>query len=160
MASPPDAAYGGAAEAGVIPSYKINSSNKKRIVMKILIPEIVIEETTGFDNNIDIFGRSGFGERLANLIESSDDNPVIALDSGWGEGKSTFIKMWQGYLSHHREEKLRTIYFDAFENDYQKDPFVTLAAEIYQLIEPEDEKGKAEFQEKAKKQLSRLLVEQ
>ncbi len=124
--------------------------------MKILIPEIKIEETTGFDPNIDIFGRSDFGERLANLIESSDDNPVIALDAGWGEGKSTFIKMWRGYLAHQRDEKLKTIYFDAFENDYQKDPFVTLASEIYQLIEPDDEIGKKEFQEKAKSAIKSL----
>lgn len=117
--------------------------------MKILIPKLEINEETGFERNIDIFGRADFGERLANLIEKSSDNPVIALDSGWGEGKSIFIQMWRGYLSHHREEKIKSIYFDAFENDYQKDPFMTLASEIYQLIEPSDEESKKEFREQA-----------
>ena len=88
--------------------------------MKLVLPEIHIKEEAGFDNEIDIFKRREFGERLANLIENTDDNPVFALDASWGEGKSTFIKMWRGYLEHHRDNPIKTIYFDAFENDYQK----------------------------------------
>ncbi len=117
--------------------------------MKLIIPEIKINEDTGFDTSIDIFQRRDFGERLANLIENTDDNPVFALDADWGEGKSTFIKMWRGYLEHKRENPIKTVYFDAFENDYQKDPFLTLASEIYSLLEDKDEEKKKEFTEKA-----------
>ena len=117
--------------------------------MKLIIPDIEIQEDMGFDTSIDIFKRNDFGERLANLIENTDDNPVFALDAEWGEGKSTFIKMWRGYLEHKRESPIKTVYFDAFENDYQKDPFLTLASEIYSLLEDEDEKKRKEFIEKA-----------
>lgn len=61
--------------------------------MKIVVPEVQISNECGFNPDIDIFKRKGFGERLANLVENSGGNPVIALDSGWGQGKSTFIKM-------------------------------------------------------------------
>ncbi len=101
--------------------------------MKITIPELKIEETEGFTKN-DIFGRKDFGERLANLIENTDDSLVLALDSQWGEGKTTFIKMWKGHVEHVRENKLKTIYFDAFANDYQKDPFLALISEIYEIL--------------------------
>ncbi|WP_299022879.1 P-loop NTPase fold protein [uncultured Photobacterium sp.] len=124
--------------------------------MKIVLPEVEIGSGCGFAQDIDIFKRANFGERLANLIANSDDNPVIALNSGWGEGKSTFIKMWRGYLSHHREEKIISIYFDAFENDYQKDPFLTLASEIYQLISIEDKEKQTEFRDKATKAVKSL----
>jgi hypothetical protein len=41
------------------------------------------------------------------------------------------------------------VYFDAFENDYQKDPFLALASEMYQLISDQDAEKKSEFKEKA-----------
>ncbi|WP_273024201.1 P-loop NTPase fold protein [Rheinheimera sp.] len=108
--------------------------------MKLMVPQLDLDQQKGFAADIDIFKRKDFGEHLANLIEHADDNPVIALDSGWGEGKSTFIKMWQGYVEHQRSTKLKTIYFDAFKNDYQKDPFLALASEIYALLDDKDSK--------------------
>ncbi|EHR6782879.1 KAP family P-loop NTPase fold protein [Vibrio parahaemolyticus] len=125
--------------------------------MKIVVPELQISSDCGFSPDIDIFKRKGFGERLANLVENSGGSPVIALDSGWGEGKSTFIKMWRGYLENHREPEIKSIYFDAFENDYQKDPFLTLASEIYQLITVEDEETKIKFKDKAAKAAKSLV---
>ena len=124
--------------------------------MKIVIPEIQIPADCGFDPDIDIFKRKDFGERLANLVENSGGNPVLALDSGWGEGKSTFIKMWRGYLAKRQGTKIRSIYFDAFENDYQKDPFLTLASEIYQLISVNDADTKTKFINKAVKAVKSL----
>ena len=117
--------------------------------MKLLVPQLELDQQKGFAADIDIFNRKDFGERLANLIENADDHPVIALNSGWGEGKSTFIKMWQGYVEQERPTKLKTIYFDAFKNDYQKDPFLALAAEIYTLLDDKDSKKKIEFRNMA-----------
>ncbi|MGO2474326.1 MAG: KAP family P-loop NTPase fold protein [Vibrio litoralis] len=125
--------------------------------MKIVVPEVQISSDCGFSPDVDIFKRKGFGERLANLVENSGGSPVIALDSGWGEGKSTFIKMWRGYIENQREPEIKSIYFDAFENDYQKDPFLTLASEIYQLITVEDEETKTKFKDKAAKAAKSLV---
>jgi hypothetical protein len=113
--------------------------------MKIKIPEIEISEITGFDPDLDIFKRKNFGERLANLVENATDSPVIAIDSAWGEGKSTFIKMWRGYIEHQRDKKLKSIYFDAFENDHQKDAFLAVTSEIYAKISNENTERKKEF---------------
>ena len=117
--------------------------------MKLMVPQLDLDQQKGFAADIDIFKRKDFGEHLANLIEHADDNPVIALNSGWGEGKSTFIKMWQGYVEHQRPTKLKTIYFDAFKNDYQKDPFLALASEIYALLDDKDSKKKITFKNMA-----------
>lgn len=124
--------------------------------MKVVIPELQIADDCGFNSEVDIFKRADFGERLANLIVNSGGNPVIALDSGWGEGKSTFIKMWRGYISNHREQEITSIYFDAFENDYQKDPFLTLASEIYQLISSDDKEKQIAFRDKASRAVKSL----
>ncbi len=117
--------------------------------MKLTIPKLKIADDEGFNPDKDIFNRKDFGERLANLVEQSDGNLVIALDAKWGEGKSTFIQMWRGYIEHKREDKIKSIYFDAFVNDYQKDPFLALVSEIYELLKDKSKDKKDEFKRKA-----------
>lgn len=58
--------------------------------MKLILPEFIVKEYDGFNN--DIFERQAFGEKLAQLMESASEGLVIALDAEWGEGKTTFIK--------------------------------------------------------------------
>lgn len=114
--------------------------------MQLIVPPLNISDEDGFLPEVDIFNRKTFGENLLNLIKNTDNELVLALDAPWGEGKSTFIKMWQGLLKEHN---IPHIYFDAFENDYQQDPFLAISSQIYQLIDPEDESAHKEFKEKA-----------
>lgn len=114
--------------------------------MKLLVPPIDIVEDDGFANDIDIFERKPYGEALLSLIQNTDDELVLALDAPWGEGKSTFIKMWQGLLL---ENNVPNIYFDSFEHDYHSDPFISISAHIYSLIDEDDEDNLSEFKEKA-----------
>ncbi len=117
--------------------------------MKLSIPTIQIADEEGFSPDKDIFLRKEFGDKLANLIAHSNGDIVLDIDAQWGEGKSTFIKMWKGHILHHRKPKIRSIYFDAFANDYQKDSFLALAAEMYELLKDETEGKKKEFRKKA-----------
>lgn len=117
--------------------------------MKLVVPNIEIKDNEGFSPEKDIFSRKEFGERLANLVEQSHGNLVLALDAQWGEGKSTFIRMWRGHIGYKRDKKIKSIYFDAFENDYQKDPFLALAAEIYELTKDKSKEQREEFEKKA-----------
>lgn len=117
--------------------------------MRLTVPEVKIGVNEGFSSEKDLFHRKQFGDRLYNLINNSSENLVLALDAQWGEGKSTFIKMWSGENRCKQEPPLETIYFDAFENDYQKEPFLALASEIYELLEDKSENRKQEFKEKA-----------
>lgn len=121
--------------------------------MKITIPELVIKENEGFSKN-DIFKRKEFGDNLLHLIKNTDDNLVLALDSQWGEGKTTFIKMWRGHLLN-QDDKIKTIYFDAFSNDYQKDPFLALISEIYDILPIEEQHH---FKKGAKKAFKAFVV--
>jgi hypothetical protein len=116
--------------------------------VKLTVPLLEIAEDEGFSEEKDIFKRKEFGERLASLIENSDGELVIALDAPWGEGKSTFIKMWQGHLKK-KDNGVHTIYFDAFANDHQSAPFLALAGEIYNLIGKRKKAVKSQFEQKA-----------
>lgn len=114
--------------------------------MKLIVPPIDISDDDGFSSDVDIFNRKPFGEALLHLIQNTEDELVLVLDAPWGEGKSTFIRMWQGLL---KEKDVPHVYFDAFENDYQQDPFLAISSQIYSLIEADDEGSHIEFKEKA-----------
>ena len=98
--------------------------------MKLITPEIVIDKDDPFKN--DLLDRKPFAESLTRLITNVKDNLVMSLDAQWGDGKTTFVKMWQGML---QKDEIENIYFDAFANDYFDNPFVALVSNITTLLE-------------------------
>mgnify|MGYP001033346793 CR=1 FL=1 len=124
--------------------------------MRLITPPLVIEEDEPFKN--DILGRKAYGQALLNLVAQSNDELVISLDGQWGEGKTTFVKMWQGLLN---QSDIPNIYIDAFANDYIDDAFITIASAITSYadskISKPDEKAIEDFKDKTKKIGVRLL---
>lgn len=113
--------------------------------MRLLTPEIIIEKDDPFKN--DRLNRKPFAESLMSLITHIEDNLVLSLDGQWGDGKTTFVKMWQVLLE---KNGIKTIYFDAFTNDYFDDPFVALVGNITSLLEKANPKRKQMQELKAK----------
>lgn len=116
--------------------------------MKLVTPSLAVEDSDGFRN--DVLQRQQFGDALSNLVTHSTDELVISLDGKWGEGKTTFVKMWQGLL---KEKGIPSIYIDAFQNDYTEDAFISIASAITAYVDQhsaESQKSSA-FKDKAKK---------
>ncbi|AIR61791.1 hypothetical protein LH23_14375 [Cedecea neteri] len=106
--------------------------------MKLLLPELNYGQ--GFSFNNDIFGRKRLSKQLERIISiSEDDGLVIALDDKWGNGKTTFLKLWENEIITNNEYEV--IYFDAFKNDYQEDAFLALASAIYPSIKSPEKKS-------------------
>ena len=121
--------------------------------MKLTTPRLIIGDGEAFEQ--DVLDRRMFGEKLMNLISRSNDALVIALNAPWGEGKTTFVHMWQGLL---KKNGIHNIYFDAFENDYVDDAFIAIVSRIVFFIEQEL-KDNLSFEEKLaklKKQASKV----
>jgi predicted KAP-like P-loop ATPase len=100
--------------------------------MKIFPPPLEIGDEEGFAAGKDIFQRASLGAGLTTLVGSVLDPMVIALDSQWGSGKTTFLKMWAGEL---RKAGFPVVLFDAFESDYIDDAFIAIAGEIIALAD-------------------------
>ena len=75
----------------------------------------------------DLLGRKESIEALTNVISSLDGPCVMAVDAGWGMGKTTFLKMW---AQHLRNERFPVVEFNAWETDFAQDPFIALYSEI------------------------------
>lgn len=88
------------------------------------------ENLESFD--LDKFNRQIIAENLTKIIESKNKPMVISLDSDWGTGKTTFINMWKHMLDKDDQYniKFNTLYFNAWEHDYIKDPLLAIFSEI------------------------------
>ena len=111
--------------------------------MLIRLPEINIIETKPYAN--DRLGRKPFGDALVNLLTNAQGEFTLAIDGQWGDGKTTFAKMWREHL---QRKGFRAIYFDAFSNDHGQDPFAPLSAVLLDAIRPENDAANKEIKEK------------
>lgn len=98
--------------------------------MKIFPVESEVEiYEEGFEDD-DILRRAETGKSLSRLVEQVEDPLVIAIDGRWGVGKSYFLKRWAGAHALQNDGRAKTVYFDAFANDYMSDPLVSLLSAI------------------------------
>ena len=120
--------------------------------MRLTLPEPSDLENVGFTSENDIFGYSEFGERLANLVCSTNEPLVITLDAPWGSGKSVFIKQWAGLMREKYGGDV--VYFDAFADDFHENAFLSLASQIHSLAKKalnEDDSSLQKFLDVTKK---------
>jgi nucleoside-triphosphatase THEP1 len=103
--------------------------------MKIKHHEIEIPEENPFVNCK--LAREPYARVLTNIVNSFADGFVLAINNEWGAGKTTFVKMWQQQL---KNEGFQTIYFNAWENDFDHNPLVALMSELETLTNGENEK--------------------
>ena len=82
----------------------------------------------------DIFSRKATGELLTRIICSVDQPFVIAVNGGWGSGKSVFLRR---LCSHFKlaTPSIPTITVDAWKNDWHDDPLVALALATNETLE-------------------------
>ncbi|SRR6056297_2851693 len=74
--------------------------------------------------------RKKYADVLINIVDDYADGFVLAINNPWGEGKTTFVKMWRQHLIN---EGFPTLYFNAWENDFQQDVLVALISELSEL---------------------------
>lgn len=96
--------------------------------MKIKHHEIEIPEQNPF--KYCKLEREQYAVILTNIIEIYADGFVLSINNEWGAGKTTFVKMWQQYL---KNKNFETIYFNAWENDFDNNPLVAIISELKTL---------------------------
>lgn len=93
--------------------------------------EIEIDENNIFKN--DKLQRKDSIEDLSKLIISNTEPLVLSINASWGSGKTTFVKLWQTYLK--KEGRVNSIYFSAWEDDFSKEPLISILGEMNSYIE-------------------------
>ena len=93
--------------------------------MKYRLPELEVLPAAPFEN--DALERKPLVEFLAKLIGKLGGPFVLALDSPWGTGKTTLVKMLKAQLEL---DEFQCVYFNAWKVDYVTDPLVALVASL------------------------------
>lgn len=83
-----------------------------------------------FDTNTwpctqDLLKRNTEIENLSPVLLNAQSPLVFAIDAPWGGGKTTFIRLWQHYLT---SENKVSLYLNAWESDFAEDPLLPMLA--------------------------------
>ena len=81
--------------------------------------------------------RKKYADVLTSIVSNYADGFVLAINNEWGTGKTTFVKMWQQQLLNQGFE---TLYFNAWENDFESSPLVAILSELKTLTGDEEKK--------------------
>ncbi|ART52006.1 hypothetical protein CBP34_10530 [Acidovorax carolinensis] len=93
--------------------------------MKFRLPELEIPSDDPFRN--DALERKPAVEFLAGLLDKFNGPFVLALDSPWGTGKTTLVRMLKAKLE---QANFQCVYFNAWQTDFVDDPLVALVSEL------------------------------
>jgi len=115
-----------------------------------------IDHQAPFSN--DKCGFEPFGLMLTSILSQAADGIVIAVDAPWGQGKSTFARMWTESIK--KEKKLKdVILFNAFQHDSHSDPFVPLAAEVLSIVKQQGGKNHGKLKKSAQAVLQSIAMQ-
>lgn len=106
--------------------------------MKYRLPELDVPEDNPFQH--DALDRKPVVEFLSGLIGRLSGPFVLALDSPWGTGKTTLIRMLQADL---KRQDFQCLYFNAWKVDYVTDPLVALVGALDDLHLDDDDAEKS-----------------
>lgn len=79
----------------------------------------------------DCLERRPIVESLTSLVSNITPPLVLCIDSPWGTGKTTFLRLWE---AHVRTKNIHAIYFNAWASDFAADPLVPFVGEIAELV--------------------------
>jgi hypothetical protein len=97
--------------------------------MKLKNLEVEVNPEQPFEN--DKLDRFENAKVLTQFVGSLTVPFVLCIDSGWGTGKTTFIRMWKQHL---KNESFHCLYFNAWEFDFSSDPLIALIGELQSEI--------------------------
>ena len=98
---------------------------------KFKIPQLEVKPNSTDPFAEDKLYRKELCENLTNLIENAATPYTLAVNAGWGNGKTVFLQMLRAHL---REQGYGCVFFDAWRADFYKDALPALIAEIKEEI--------------------------
>ena len=119
------------------------------------MPEKILKfiDSDGNEREDALFLNSSIKE-FNDFIQTSNYS-VYSFTGNWGSGKTTFIKLWEKTLNSSDY-----IHIDAFEMDYETEPFIMLIKHFYKYLKNEmkiDDKLLNDFTNKAKNIFTRSI---
>ena len=123
------------------------------MTIRVRPADVEVPPDDPFQNNL--LDRKPSIETLTSLLGFLEGPCVLALDSEWGGGKTTFMKMWAAYL---RNEHYAVVEFNAWETDFSGDPFVALSSRLLEQLDHTQSDAAAQSVERFKVAAKRIAL--
>jgi len=78
--------------------------------------------------------RKDCADKLTEIIKGQTSPLTISVNGSWGTGKTFLLKRWKAQLEL---DKYKVIYFNAWEDDFLKDPLLSIIGQLFKEI-PKD----------------------
>ena len=117
-------------------------------------PEPVLDIDKPFSD--DRLERSDIAVALTNLIAEEQEPLVVALNGGWGTGKTFFLERWVQSVcggSLAGKERPCVISYNAWQDDDLEDPLLALVGQIHHCLHKRYKKNDPSIKEDAKSKL-------
>ncbi|MBD2103933.1 P-loop NTPase fold protein [Leptolyngbya sp. FACHB-261] len=98
----------------------------------MLIRQVELEVPADNPFHNDALNRKELEPPLTQFVTQASGPFVLALDSSWGSGKTTFLRMWQLKLA---ETGHACLYLNAWKTDFTQEPLVAVVGELSSAIE-------------------------
>jgi hypothetical protein len=102
---------------------------------------------------LDCLERRPIVESLTALVSNVTPPLVLCIDSPWGTGKTTFLRLWEAHL---KTKRIHAIYFNAWTTDFASDPLVPFVSEIVEFAKAKLPDKKSRHVDRAKRIASLL----
>ena len=94
-------------------------------------PDIEVSKEDPFEN--DLLDRKDAIKSYTRLLSKVQGPGVIAINASWGDGKTTFMKMWEAHL---RQKSFLVAYLNVWDSDYNDNPLNAITSVLTeQLLE-------------------------
>jgi len=91
---------------------------------------------------------------LTDILKNIKDPFVACINASYGQGKTTFIELWQAYLE---SIGIHSMLFNAWENDYTENSLACIIAEIKSALDKKIKSTKAEDRLSIEKQFDKMV---
>ena len=122
--------------------------------MRIRIHPLAIDVPEGDPFKNDLLDRKESAEVLTRLVGNIEGPCALAVDAAWGNGKTTFLRMWSQHL---HTQGFTVVKFNAWETDFSGNPFVALFTELTAVLNESTDKQLAKKVANTKKVAKELI---
>ena len=116
--------------------------------------------------DFDKLNLKAFGENLFEIMEKGTSSLLtegaytISLNADFGNGKTTFLKMFENFVKKEKSENYNVLFINAWESDFSKEPVIAILSEFVNWIEGNDKRGNEVDNEEDKKNSNKKIKDE